>query len=928
MTDHTATGHNPVFVEARLDEPLRSVRQRLLALQDPGGAYLLIHIQPGQFGLISGYNLRRYVNLFEREQNLGPGILDVTLRQLQDHFRRQLNGQDILASQPGTERSGLSQQQMAAEARRYGRVLLLLEGGQPSGVYDETIPGIVVSGYDLLDRPIPMTELERTPVVVATYDTSVATALDRLRTLRGERSPFVLFPDPRRPERWFAFAEKDLRQAVEQKPAVQGWALAHLRDFNPRECRAVAYEEIGRRQAEEILREQRCLVVLREGQPRLLVSEKVLRGGVEKGPAGYDLPTAGPAGGGPIPETVPVEPGARYVNLWFEEAARPGLAVPLRSPYGAGSPPPTPVARDRPLLYARSYNLWVQIGTHNPRSIVAWEKEVRPPPIVEPPETREQKEARFYVSLFTEDFDVEPPTRSLTLPPGGDSEAVPFKVRPLRRTFGAKDLATLDMCLYYRCNLVQSFRVEVEVLAEGEEPHTTRPQNARVTAARVEEYPELDQVTPKELCLTITRRAESGYRFTFTLAPEAVQDPRWGEISLGCQVDLRREDLTHLITKARRQLYNVVRVYDLIQQRDSHDGPTALRALAQVGRQLYRKLFATQEATTLAAWMEENLPPGSALQIVDRAGDFVFPWSLVYTEKPWDEEKPVDVKRFWGWRYRLAISTETLISTYGQAGEQIQVPEDLKIMVGLYGRLKGAREQLNYFRQLDSSLGRRVRPAVVEDRSGAIGALKEGDHHLVYFFCHGYTEKMAADIQPADDLVGEFTQLAADRLEQQDQAVREHLEDLFDVSDSWLRLTRGKLPLTMLQEEMEGVTFRGHPLVFLNMCQSAQVLPSLSGGLIPFFIEKGARAVVGTECSMNMLFGDRFARDFLDRFLHGEAAGTVLWQLRQERLNAGDPLALAYTLFGDTDFRLAEPVLHAPIQEGPSNAHPGPAEAG
>ncbi len=907
MTNRIGTSSR-VFVEATLDEPLRTIRQRLLELGNPGEAYLLVRLQAGEFGLISGYGLRWYVNEFVRKRQPEGSILDVTLRQVQEHFRQRPDGRDILAPQPGLERAGLGQGQIATEARNYGGILLLLEGGRPADVYDRTSPRPIISGYDLLDRPIPPARLKRTPIVVATYDTSVAAALERLRALQGEQPPFVLFPDPNRPGQWFAFAERDLKRAVEQNDAVRGWALAHLRDWDPRPCPAVAYEEIGERQAQELLEQHHSLVVLWEGQPRLLISDTVLRkytlreappipkGPVSLGPVVERLP---------IPDRVPVQPGARYVNLWFEQEARQD-SVTGRRTYLPGTPQ---VAKGRPLIYGHRYRLWVQIGAPYDRSIVAWEKEVRPPPIVEPPETKEQKEARFYVSLFSEDFEVRQATHPLALPPRGDSQPVSFEVRPLRRTFGPNDLATLDVCLYYRCNLVQSFRVEVEVLAEGEEPRTAHPQIARLVAARVEEYPDLDQVTPKQLHLTITRRAEGGYRFTFTLDPEKVQDPRWDAIGLGCQVDLRREDLTHLITKARRQLYNVVRVYDLLRQGDPQVGRKALRALAQVGRQLYRRLFATQEARTLAAWMEENLPPGSTLQIMDRAGDFVFPWSLVYAGKPWDEEKPVDVRQFWGWRYRLAISTESLIGTYGQAGEQIRAPGQLKIMAGMYARLQGAREQLAYLRQLDSLSGQRIKPTVVENRSGAIAALQEGDQHLIYFFCHGYTEKMANDIQPPDDLVGEFTSQAADRLEQPDPITHEHLEDLFDVSDSWLRLTRGKLPLTLLQEEMEGVTFRGHPLVFLNMCQSAQVLPSLSGGLIPFFIEKGARAVVGTECSMNMVFGDRFARHFLDRFLHGEAAGKILWQLRQEGLDGGDPLALAYTLFGDADFRLEEPVL-------------------
>ena len=38
---------------------------------------------------------------------------------------------------------------------------------------------------------------------------------------------------------------------------------------------------------------------------------------------------------------------------------------------------------------------------------------------------------------------------------------------------------------------------------------------------------------------------------------------------------------------------------------------------------------------------------------------------------------------------------------------------------------------------------------------------------------------------------------------------------------------------------------------------------------------------------------DRFARAFLDRFLEGRRVAETLWQLRQEFLAEGDPLALA-----------------------------------
>jgi hypothetical protein len=140
--------------------------------------------------------------------------------------------------------------------------------------------------------------------------------------------------------------------------------------------------------------------------------------------------------------------------------------------------------------------------------------------------------------------------------------------------------------------------------------------------------------------------------------------------------------------------------------------------------------------------------------------------------------------------------------------------------------------------------------------------------------------------------------------------MRDHLDDLFDVSDSWMRLTRGKLPLAMLKETVKG-KFSRHPLVFLNMCESAQILPSLSDGFVPFFIQRGARAVIGTECSMNTSFASDFARAFLTGFFQGVRIGDILLILRRRYLEQGNPLALAYTLYSDADLRLSKSVLPA-----------------
>jgi hypothetical protein len=423
------------------------------------------------------------------------------------------------------------------------------------------------------------------------------------------------------------------------------------------------------------------------------------------------------------------------------------------------------------------------------------------------------------------------------------------------------------------------------------------------------------KLPPRELSLTIARDGNDRYRFTFLVDPGAGDGTATtsrlspsGAAGLSCYVHLTRDDLTHLITKARRQLYNVVRTFDLLQDQDAQAYSRVTRALAQVGRQLYLRLFANASARALRDWMEESLPDGSTIQIVDLAGDFVFPWSLVYTVQPWDDEEPIDVANFWGWRYQLVILTSTLLDTYRHAKTVFATDDPLRISVGIHERLAGSAEQTVFFSKLDSLTNHQVAPEILTNRRKMGEALAASDRDLYYFYCHGYTERIASDIQLDADLVNHFAQLASKSDDRRLRSVREHLDDLFDVSDSWLRLTQGKIPLTMLKETVPA-EFSNHPLVFLNMCESAQVLPSLSDGFVPFFLDRGARAVIGTECSMNTIFADGFARAFLTLFFQGRGLGDILLTLRRRYLKQGNPLALAYTLYSDADLRLQSQVL-------------------
>ena len=98
---------------------------------------------------------------------------------------------------------------------------------------------------------------------------------------------------------------------------------------------------------------------------------------------------------------------------------------------------------------------------------------------------------------------------------------------------------------------------------------------------------------------------------------------------------------------------------------------------------------------------------------------------------------------------------------------------------------------------------------------------------------------------------------------------------------------------------------RGQPLVFINACESAELSPAFYDGFVPYFMAKGARGVIGTQCKTPALFAAKWAERFFDRFLGGEALGDAFLGLRREFLGQhGNPLGLLYAVHCDGDTRI------------------------
>ncbi|RAR48847.1 CHAT domain-containing protein [Paraburkholderia unamae] len=125
----------------------------------------------------------------------------------------------------------------------------------------------------------------------------------------------------------------------------------------------------------------------------------------------------------------------------------------------------------------------------------------------------------------------------------------------------------------------------------------------------------------------------------------------------------------------------------------------------------------------------------------------------------------------------------------------------------------------------------------------------------------------------------------------------------------------------------------GKPLVFINACESAEMSSTFYDGFAPYFMDKGARGVIGTECKTPALFAKAWANRFFEEFLAGKALGNVMLGLRDEFLKAHfNPLGLLYAVHCDADTRI-DPALQASkaapaaAAEGAAAQRPGDASA-
>jgi CHAT domain len=294
------------------------------------------------------------------------------------------------------------------------------------------------------------------------------------------------------------------------------------------------------------------------------------------------------------------------------------------------------------------------------------------------------------------------------------------------------------------------------------------------------------------------------------------------------------------------------------------------------------------------------------------ARQFIFPWALLYPKAvPEQTHLLPEPRDFWGWRY---VIEQRVGDPTRYTDMPVPVDGQLNLAFMLWQEFRNAKQQEELMADLVSrSAGKlKVSAPPITRKEDFTALINNLDAQILYFYTHGHTRLRQGDIgygKLLQSFVKRYEELEADNPARQSlQPVYDLIkgggEEKFQQEESWIELSKGRIRYSELLDIEKLPT---QPLVFLNMCESAQITPSLSDGFIDFFLNRKARAVIGTECMMTVEFAHPFAKAILEGLLAGEPLGRVMLDARREFVKLKNPLGLAYTLFGSATLRFEPP---------------------
>jgi CHAT domain len=494
-----------------------------------------------------------------------------------------------------------------------------------------------------------------------------------------------------------------------------------------------------------------------------------------------------------------------------------------------------------------------------------------------------ERMVELVVAVSSRDLMIETPEpQRLRIPRRGRSRnKARFDVVPVRKGVGE-----LTASFYKDNNFVQGMVVRLNVEEVGPAiagvVHLGRPVDGAFA------------VQPRDLSLVI-RRSGDGFDLIFI-----------GAVQAEIRLPLTPQYLDRLIDNLRKALEEIVYLAQtpngvrpvrrrerlpaagkLVYQ-EGIDIPTevnqeAMRRLAGAGWDLYHELFyaGNDPARVLVGNRLRELARQETLKLQIVSKEFLFPWGALYLAERVEAER-IDPECFLGFRHiieHIPLQQQLTALDHRIRSEALQVSFNLDTGIDRAMRgLQVVRSQLDYSDELRRRNVQVINRTTRDEVQQALANQSTKDQ-ILYFYCHAVSLGLS------------------------------------DPGGSYLKLT-GKEPLTLqeLTRSTSGQQLPGHPLVVINACQSAQLSPLFYGGFLPYFVDRGARGMVGTECDVPAVFADEWAKRFFDWFLiGGRTLGQVLLALRRQFYEEhNNLLGILYALYCDADTQVVPGVRAAP----------------
>jgi hypothetical protein len=530
-------------------------------------------------------------------------------------------------------------------------------------------------------------------------------------------------------------------------------------------------------------------------------------------------------------------------------------------------------------------------------------------------------------------FEFDRRMACLTLPVFGDSKGNArfcFIVRPGRARLDQERRHTaprIGIRLYHRLSLIDHLQLDLrfehtvgELASGGADPAIRvsfkHPGDRAIGALR-------EGTSMRALSISISRpeRGAPGYRLAFVAGSRATPD----QPALTGTTRVSADELDGFMAEFRDMLLESVFGLALEQvDLTAEECSGLLERLAALGRKIMTRLFdysAGGDLFEIGSMLQDALPGRDIIQISlsEGAEDFVLPWQVLPAAPSPEHDPPVNSPDLWGYRYVIEVRR----CGDGRARGR-RPPRGGGAPRVIYGRFGFENEKAHraWLEGVILLLGARLVLPVVEGADDLVEALRRwsgGD--LLYVYAHGHA---AAPATPLGHRHRSNTRMALERLQQridrnpvlagQGLATRRELiQQLLKLtdgeSDSYLRFEHSEAQLTYLLEQIahSRVRLTEAPIVFLNTCESAQIWSSVSGSFVGFFLDRGARAVLGTETTVPIVLADAFGRAVLAGLFTGDSVGEAVRQARCQLLETHrNPLGLCYCVYGAADARLAE----------------------